>query len=79
MWVKFVKLAAGPNGCYQPGAVVFLPADVAQSYIDADAAVKTTPPKRAPETAAIESPEAAVKPAGRRKKRGRTGDPETDG
>lgn len=79
MWIEFTKIAAGPDGCYAIGAKVDLPADVAQAYIDADAAVLATPPKTTPETAVIEPPETAVKPAARRKKRRNIRDPKTDG
>ena len=66
-----IKTMAGPGGSYAAGSVCYFPDDVAAELEAAGAAqiLKDPPPAPAPEAAALETVEKAVKPAATRRKR----------
>lgn len=75
MKVRMITTAAGPMGVYQAGATVELPNDMAQTFIEARAAVAVSNPtvKRAAadvevaQVPAAETPEAGTTRRGRGK------------
>lgn len=71
MRVKMITLAAEPGGVYRPGQIVDLDDGTARAFIAggyAKAVPVGSPSAPQPEAAAIEPAEAAMKPAGKRRK-----------